>query len=782
LPREDTSNKALIVRSTNQCTLRVPVQQLVGPPKLEDKHFQFDGCYDKDTQQVEIFRDVGETILQNALAGFNGCLFAYGQTGSGKSHSVMGPATDPGIVPRLAEALFATEAKAEGTEFRVSASYLEIYNEVLKDLLNPNPRKKPLYIHQHVKLGVYVPHLSEAAVTCYDDCLKLLDFGNKVRATAQTNMNSRSSRSHSVFTMRIQQVYENGATRHSTLNLIDLAGSERVKKSGSVGQAMREGQNINQSLSVLGQVISKLAAGRLAHVPFRQSKLTYLLHDALVGNSKTFMLANVSPSESESEETLSTLRFAQTVKKIKLEALANDLDPEEPELVLQTIQEELQALKEELGKSQRGQAMKSPRSRRMAKLVDAQEALLEQYSSRTRWFDKMKPMSKEMEEVREDVLTSMALPVDNVGKLLGMSPGPFLLNISDDPALSGCLLYFLKQDGKTTIGTASDNDIRLEGLGISEHLCSFAHASGRVRLTKESTDGRLSVNGMPVGESAVQLSHGDRLVLGRAFVFRILYHGEEATAKTVTGSVPAAPMTYPVGDPAEEFKAALNESIRGSEAGGGGLQSAISLNNELRRRDLSDDAVTKFMGTLNPLSHYVDEANEITAEVKPHGGLFMDVGIVTGVNEVHVKGVPPQIVVQLWKRSILDELTGPMNRELLAVWPVSKFHVRLEAMRDIFHECCQKRKEHQGLQTAWVPERSRDPWRDWDDTQDPEEEDEVVKTPEDPDVDAPTAVLRSAGGSSEADDEALPVSGQLELGVNGTLPLEYNQPPVPDIR
>jgi hypothetical protein len=297
-------------------------------------------------------------------------------------------------------------------------------------------------------------------------------------------------------------------------------------------------------------------------------------------------------------------------------------------------------------------------------------------------------------------------------------------------------------------------------------------------MTKMSADGRLSVNGMPVGESAVQLSHGDRLVLGRAFVFRILYHGEDAT-NAAKGGVPDAPMAYPVGDGGEEFKAALNESIRGSEAGGGGLQSAISLNNELRRRELSDEAVTKFMGTLNPLSHYVDEANEITAEVKPHGGLYLDVGIVTGVNEVHVKGVPPQIVVQLWKRSVIDD--EPMNRELVAVWPVSKFHVRLEAMRDIFHECCQKRKEHQGLQTAW--ERSRDPWRDWDDAPDGGDEDEdVSKTPEDQEDDAPTAVLRSAEGSSEADDEALPVSGQLQLGINGTMPLEYNHPPVPDIR
>lgn len=195
----------------------------------------------------------------------------------------------------------------------------------------------------------------------------------------------------------------------------------------------------------------------------------------------------------------------------------------------------------------------------MAKLVDAHEQLLEQYSTRTRWMDKMKPMSKEQEEVRQQVLTSMALPVANVSKLLGMNPvQPFLLNISDDPALSGCLLYFLKHDGRTTIGSGAGNDIRLEGLGICDELCALDGANGRVRMSKRSvTAGRVSVNGTPLGDASHALNHGDRLVFGRAFVFRLLLHGEDEAIRRCSEVV----------DSQADFRAALNESIAGSRDG-----------------------------------------------------------------------------------------------------------------------------------------------------------------------------------------------------------------------
>merc|ERR1719265_160562 len=228
----------------------------------------------------------------------------------------------------------------EANEMRISVSFLEIYNEELKDLLDPRPRAKKLYVHNHPKHGVYVPHLTEAAAENCAECARLLDFGAKIRATAQTNMNSTSSRSHSVLTLRMTQVFPNGKIRNSSVHLIDLAGSERVKKSGAQGKRAREGASINGSLSVLGQVISKLAGGaerKGVHVPFRQSKLTYLLMDALSGNSVTTMAANVSPAQSEWEESLGTLRFAESVKKVRTKPQVMELAPEEPEMLLETL-------------------------------------------------------------------------------------------------------------------------------------------------------------------------------------------------------------------------------------------------------------------------------------------------------------------------------------------------------------------------------------------------------------------------------------------------------------
>jgi len=254
----------------NVVNIQVDVDQLYGAPEVEERQFVYDHCLGHRAGQDKLYQVVGEPVLNNALDGFNGTLFAYGQTGSGKSFSLMGPTSNPGVIPRLAKQLFQTidhDTREEpASEIRVTMSFLEIYNEELKDLLDPLPQKKKLYVHQHPKLGVYVPHLTEAATESAEDCFRLLDFGAKIRATAQTNMNSTSSRSHSVLTLRITQVFGNGKIRNSNVHLCDLAGSERVKKSGAQGQRMREGASINNSLSVLGKSYQSLLQERTRKV------------------------------------------------------------------------------------------------------------------------------------------------------------------------------------------------------------------------------------------------------------------------------------------------------------------------------------------------------------------------------------------------------------------------------------------------------------------------------------------------------------------------------------
>jgi len=228
LPREQGQRQMAFALHGNTIRLKVLTAQLAAPPKEEDKVFSFDQCFSsvvpvagsRDQHapaigQQEVYEAIGQSLLTNALEGFNACLFAYGQTGSGKTHTVLGHERDPGLIPRLTRELFERGTKAS-EDLRVSASFLEIYNETLKDLLNPEVKgRKPLYVHQHPQLGVYVPHLTEAPVSSHEECMALLDFGSKIRATSQTNMNSTSSRSHALFILRITFPIKDGNARQS---------------------------------------------------------------------------------------------------------------------------------------------------------------------------------------------------------------------------------------------------------------------------------------------------------------------------------------------------------------------------------------------------------------------------------------------------------------------------------------------------------------------------------------------------------------------------------------
>ncbi|CAD7928765.1 unnamed protein product [Amoebophrya sp. A25] len=555
--------------------LDVLAPQLVGSPRLEQKLFAFDHCFDGKSTQQQVFDTIGKQIVENAVNGYNACVFAYGQTGSGKSYSIIGPEEDEGLIPRVSRDLpWAME------DFRVTVSFLEIYNESLRDLLNPAVRKKPLYVHQHPKLGIYVPHLHEAPVTDHQEAMSRLDFGAKIRATASTCMNNQSSRSHSLFIVRMTRNVEKVIIT-SSINLIDLAGSERVKKAGHHrGGRMLESSSINSSLSVLGHVISKLAVDSIKkgqHVPFRQSKLTYLLQDALSGNSKTWMIANISPAQSETEETLSTLRFAQSAKKVKLTASINQQDEAETDLMLQTMMTEIEELRTELHR-----LPSSPKAGRLRREMEAMESLnaaaITKYDRRG--WDDARRREKEQELMRQEVLANL-----RVGRMQGMaSEDPYILNISDDVAVTGRLLYLLDVP-QTHIGSAVSNQIRLLGLGIGSVMCTIHREEGaskqdiKLRLEKRETGGRLVINGQEVADgSSVALKHGDRLVVGRAFSFRLVMPGMANAGDTQAESLPP-PQTL---DP--ELKK---------------LQDAVDESNELIRELLGDSGPHLSVGVLS---------------------------------------------------------------------------------------------------------------------------------------------------------------------------------------
>lgn len=310
----------------------------------DTKSFTFDHSYWSHRKsdynyanQEQVYKDIGAEMLQHAIQGYNVCIFAYGQTGAGKSYTMMGTKEEVGIIPRMCNELFQKLHAFdldEHYDYTVEVSYLEIYFERVRDLLNPH-NKKPLKVRNHDKFGPYVEDLTKLVVTSYKDIKDLIDLGNKSRTTAATRMNETSSRSHAVFTIILtQRRFDVDTNRKgekaSKISLVDLAGSERADSTGAEGLRLKEGATINKSLTTLGKVISALEirskkkGGQAAHIPYRESVLTWLLRENLGGNSKTAMIAAISPADINHDETLSTLNYANRTKNIVCEAVVNE--------------------------------------------------------------------------------------------------------------------------------------------------------------------------------------------------------------------------------------------------------------------------------------------------------------------------------------------------------------------------------------------------------------------------------------------------------------------------
>ncbi|KAM4703214.1 kinesin-like protein KIF17 [Rhinophrynus dorsalis] len=333
--------------SRGQCFIRKP-EGVEEPPK----QFTFDGAYYTDHCTEQIYNEIAYPLVEGVTEGYNGTIFAYGQTGSGKSFSMQGipePPAQRGIIPRAFEHIFESIQCAENTKFLVRASYLEIYNEEIRDLLGEDTKQK-LELKEHPERGVYVKALSQHTVHSVRECENIMETGWRNRSVGYTLMNKDSSRSHSIFTINIEicSTDEKGEDhlRAGKLNLVDLAGSERQSKTGATGERLKEATKINLSLSALGNVISALVDGKSKHIPYRDSKLTRLLQDSLGGNTKTLMVACLSPADNNYDESLSTLRYANRAKNIKNKPRINE-DPKDA--LLREYQEEIRKLKAMLG-------------------------------------------------------------------------------------------------------------------------------------------------------------------------------------------------------------------------------------------------------------------------------------------------------------------------------------------------------------------------------------------------------------------------------------------------
>ncbi|XP_077399279.1 kinesin-like protein KIF1B isoform X19 [Vanacampus margaritifer] len=661
-------SKCIIQMQGNTTTILNPKA-----PKEPAKTFSFDYSYWSHTTpedpcfaaQNQVYNDIGKEMLQHAFEGYNVCIFAYGQTGAGKSYTMMGKQEDgqEGIIPMLCEDLFEKineDNNKEELSYSVEVSYMEIYCERVRDLLNPK-NKGNLRVREHPLLGPYVEDLSKLAVTSYTDIADLMDAGNKARTVAATNMNETSSRSHAVFTIVFTQRKHDSETDLSTekvskISLVDLAGSERADSTGAKGTRLKEGANINKSLTTLGKVISALAEvdnstskskkkKKSDFIPYRDSVLTWLLRENLGGNSRTAMVAALSPADINYDETLSTLRYADRAKNIKCNAVINE-DPNNK--LVRDLKDEVARLKELLRAQGLGdildidplgddcpgsgikcdttQSFKMPllscqtevQSFRSKDLKDihnnknryliasenqrpghfstapigsltvspssgslcSQGALQSATSIQERIMstpggeeaiERLKESEKIIAELnetweeklrkteairmeREALLAEMGVAIREDGGTLGVfSPKktPHLVNLNEDPLMSECLLYYIK-DGITRVGQADAErrqDIVLSGAHIKEEHCIFRsekNAHGEVIVMLVPCEGSETyVNGKRV-EDSIQLRSGNRIIMGKNHVFRF-NHPEQARAereKTPTAETPVEPVDW----------------------------------------------------------------------------------------------------------------------------------------------------------------------------------------------------------------------------------------------
>ncbi|XP_053307979.1 kinesin-like protein KIF1B isoform X11 [Spea bombifrons] len=571
-------------------------------PKEPAKSFSFDYSYWSHTSpddpsfasQNRVYNDIGKEMLEHAFEGYNVCIFAYGQTGAGKSYTMMGKQEESqaGIIPQLCEDLFEkiNDNHNDEVSFSVEVSYMEIYCERVRDLLNPK-NKGNLRVREHPLLGPYVEDLSKLAVTSYTDIADLMDAGNKARTVAATNMNETSSRSHAVFTIvftqkRLDIETDLSTEKVSKISLVDLAGSERADSTGAKGTRLKEGANINKSLTTLGKVISALAEvskkkKKTDFIPYRDSVLTWLLRENLGGNSRTAMVAALSPADINYDETLSTLRYADRAKQIKCNAIINE-DPNAK--LVRELKDEVTRLKDLLRAQGLGDIIdtsmsslaSSPSSCSLSSQVgltsvtSIQERIMstpggEEAIERLKesekiiaelnetWEEKLRK-TEAIRMEREALLAEMGVAIREDGGTLGVfSPKktPHLVNLNEDPLMSECLLYYIK-DGITRVGQAdaeSRQDIVLSGAHIREEHCVFRserNPNGEVIVTLEPCErSETYVNGKRV-VLPVQLRSGNRIIMGKNHVFRF-NHPEQARAereKTPSAETPSEPVDW----------------------------------------------------------------------------------------------------------------------------------------------------------------------------------------------------------------------------------------------
>lgn len=398
--------------------------EITNPSKKEEvpRMFTYDSVYDWNSKQIELYDETFRQLVDSVLEGYNGTIFAYGQTGTGKTFTMEGVRSDPvlrGVIPNSFEHIFIHIARTQNQQYLVRASYLEIYQEDIRDLLSKDQSKR-LELKERPDTGVYVKDLQSFVCKSVKEIEHVMNVGNQNRAVGATNMNEHSSRSHAIFIITIE-CSEPGSDGEShirvgKLNMVDLAGSERQSKTGATGERLKEATKINLSLSALGNVISALVDGKSTHIPYRDSKLTRLLQDSLGGNARTVMVANIGPASYNFEETITTLRYANRAKNIKNKPKINE-DPKDA--LLREFQDEIAKLKRELERRGGGGKKAKRRKQRANGSVEEDEEIEEEVEGSVQSADdKIKTEQAKLEDDKKALQENHTMMAEEKEKLM----------------------------------------------------------------------------------------------------------------------------------------------------------------------------------------------------------------------------------------------------------------------------------------------------------------------------------------------------------------------------
>lgn len=664
--------------------------------------------------QAKFFNDFGRNLVTHSLKGYNVCVFAYGHTGSGKTYTMLGDAAGSGrgaaagLLPRFLIELFQEHEDAPRPDtWRCSCEFFEVYNEQIRDLLQPNATvQKPKRVHCHPKHGARIEGLTMSVVNSAEEVMELLQFGNQMRTVAATTMNSRSSRSHAFFNFKYEQIGEEpdqapgppppppqargkerrvtiaappdtsgGGSCMSAVTFVDLAGREERERLGNHPGALqyKEMCFINTSLFHLAHLITKISQGGLSSnnlSDFRNSKVTMLLSQALQGNSRTAVVATLSPVQSAFEDSMSTLNFAASAKKIQTKPVVNSKSAVEK---LAELENEVHSLQVELAQSKTSNTEKEQELLSAQAWINYYKRSWEEACAKSDQTQKARTRSAKRLGLTQSGRTGSLASFAAVKSMKSEASAPeeeeepmypFLTKLCDDPALQGCCNFPLDQE-KVHIGSSEGScDIILMGVGITSEMCLVQCEKGEVSVEALKDEGgstvRVLLNGkMLRQDNPEQMKHGDCLILGYSHAFRLVDPTPERVKQAGSSEyLQVARSTVPKLDVASAFEEAVCVEGKQLEDSGDRVSAFPFINNLSNRA--SDGTVRSFLSALHHVHPLVEEANVITREVFGNSDLHLEIHTLTDVLDFQ-NDAPEIVICCLEKPSPLSRFQQTVN-------------------------------------------------------------------------------------------------------------------------